>query len=280
MPLRPSHRRRHALSGPFALRGDSTWRRPAAAPLEPAAALRPAKPRCGPSGAPPRRRRSSRRPAFYSSRLLRSRTIRSTRTSSRWRGWSIRLLISIRQAVEVDPARPGGAVSTLHAPRPRHREVEPVRLLQQIDAVGRHAELHDLVAAAGRHVLRVARLGVVDEGQAADDQVADLVSLEEVEQVLEVPDGLCAPRAPRPPGRARPRPPPRPAGSPPAPRAAPRASATARTRGPSARRRRGWWRDARPSAGGAPRYVLRETFRRFYRRWPRGRREPTEDPGA
>jgi hypothetical protein len=96
-------------------------------------------------------------------------------------------------------------------------ELHTARIAQQVDAVGGDPELDDLLRAVGIeevgtaergeslvgvgdvlrigadpevHVLRVPWFRVVDEGEAADDQVTHLEALEHLEHVLEVLDRI------------------------------------------------------------------------------------------
>jgi len=127
------------------------------------------------------------------------------------------LRFDANQTVEINPVGRGAAVPASDSLAPRRGEADARDLLEQINAIRRQPDLYNLlkvtvlqqqraaklrqrlVGAAdillGRinpqiNVFREARLGVIDECQAANDEVADTMPRQQVQDVFEIADGL------------------------------------------------------------------------------------------
>ena len=129
----------------------------------------------------------------------------------------IDLRLDADEAVEVNPVGGGAPIAASNPFGPRSRKRRTGDVLEKVNSIGRQADLHNLVSLGNVeqqraaeldestvgttevfgggldpqiNVFREARFGVVDECQAADDEVADTVTRQQGQHVLEVVDGL------------------------------------------------------------------------------------------
>jgi len=125
--------------------------------------------------------------------------------------------LDTKEAVQVNPVGPSSAIGSSNAVLPCCSESGAFDCAQKIDAVRCHAQLEDLLngiwiqevwtAEFGErrigsfdivtprinpnvHVLCVAWFGMIDEGEAADNQVPDTVLTKHQQQVFKILDGL------------------------------------------------------------------------------------------
>jgi len=127
------------------------------------------------------------------------------------------LQFDTNHAVEINPVGRGATVSSPDSFAPCCGEPDARDLLEQINPIGRQPNLYNLLKVAAFqqqraakfrqrlvgaadilcgginpqiNVFREARFGVIDECEAADDEVADAMSRQQVQDVFEIADRL------------------------------------------------------------------------------------------